>query len=292
MINELQESELRISELRPKLHRYCARLVGSAVDGEDIVQDSIVKALEALRHKGYIENLEGWLFRIAHNTSLDFLRRKVRETNRSSEEDVYSISDSEEDQAQRDVASASLQAFMLLPVAYRSTVILKDVLDYSVQEIYEITGMSIPSIKAALHRGRARLKEIGQQVKENRMPMLDPASRARLAEYVERFNAHDFDAVRALLAEDVQLEMVNKTRLNGKAEVATYFTNYTRLPDWHSELGWVDGQPAIVVRQPASTTSKPSYFILLRWDAARVVFIRDFVHARYVAESAEIIEKI
>jgi len=58
--------------LRPKLHRYCARMAGSAVDGEDIVQDALLKAMEAYPHDSSIAHPEAWLFRIAHNTALDF----------------------------------------------------------------------------------------------------------------------------------------------------------------------------------------------------------------------------
>ena len=70
--------EQLVGKLRPKLHRYCARMTGSAVDGEDIVQDTLIKALAALPNVGVIDNPEGWLFRIAHNTALDFLRRRAR----------------------------------------------------------------------------------------------------------------------------------------------------------------------------------------------------------------------
>jgi len=64
--------------LRPKLHRYCARMAGSAIDGEDIVQDALLKAMEAFPRDGSIANPQAWLFRIAHNTALDFLRRRLR----------------------------------------------------------------------------------------------------------------------------------------------------------------------------------------------------------------------
>jgi RNA polymerase sigma-70 factor, ECF subfamily len=287
-----QDPILTISELRPKLHRYCARVVGSVVDGEDIVQESIVKALEALRRNSSIANLEGWLFRIAHNTSLDFLRQRSRQINRTSSQEMDLIADSNSESVQKDIAAASLHTFMFLPVAYRSTVILKDVLGYSVQEVCDITGMTLPSTKAALHRGRTKLREIGSETLENRLPALDQKARARLAFYVDRFNARDFDAVRNLLAEDVHLEMVNKTRMRGKVEVGEYFTNYSRLKDWSCSLGRVDQRLAIVVRQPVTISSTPAYFILLQWDGEQVVSIRDFVHARYVTQSAEIIESI
>ena len=68
-----------IGEMRPKLHRYCARMTGSVIDGEDVLQEALVKAIEAFPGSGQIDNSEGWLFRIAHNAALDFLRRRARQ---------------------------------------------------------------------------------------------------------------------------------------------------------------------------------------------------------------------
>src|ERR1700745_3434077 len=70
--------ERLVGELRPKLHRYCARMTGSAIDGEDVVQEAFVKAVEAYPGSGTIVNPEAWLFRIAHNTALDLLRQRAR----------------------------------------------------------------------------------------------------------------------------------------------------------------------------------------------------------------------
>jgi len=61
-----------LGELRPKLHRYCARMTGSVIDGEDVIQEALVKAIDAFPPADSIANLEGWLFRIAHNAALDF----------------------------------------------------------------------------------------------------------------------------------------------------------------------------------------------------------------------------
>src|ERR1700704_4572216 len=68
-----------LGELRPKLHRYCARMTGSVIDGEDVLQETFIKSIEAFPHTGPLANAEGWLFRIAHNASLDFLRRRARQ---------------------------------------------------------------------------------------------------------------------------------------------------------------------------------------------------------------------
>ena len=62
-----------LGELRPRLHRFCARMTGSVIDGEDIVQEAMLKALELLSGAEAIDNVEAWVFRIAHNAALDFL---------------------------------------------------------------------------------------------------------------------------------------------------------------------------------------------------------------------------
>src|SRR6476660_9564032 len=79
--------------MRPKLHRYCARMTGSVIDGEDVLQDALIKAVEAFPAAGPIGNPEGWLFRIAHNTALDFLRRRNRQAALHSEGEVDMIAD-------------------------------------------------------------------------------------------------------------------------------------------------------------------------------------------------------
>src|SRR5260221_11815542 len=150
-------------EMRPKLHRYCARLTGSVIDGEDVVQEALVKAIEAFERSPAIANPEGWLFRIVHNAALDFLRRHARWEVARAAEDFEMIVDPRDTIRDRQIAAASLRTFMRLPVAHRSTVILMDVLEYSLREISEILEISVPAVKAALHRGRTRLQELAAE---------------------------------------------------------------------------------------------------------------------------------
>src|ERR1700751_5119080 len=67
-----------VDEIRPELHRYCSRMTGSVFDAEDVVQDTLAKAYYALGQMREPPNLKPWLFRIAHNTAMDFLRRYER----------------------------------------------------------------------------------------------------------------------------------------------------------------------------------------------------------------------
>jgi RNA polymerase sigma-70 factor (ECF subfamily) len=277
-----------LGELRPKLHRYCARMTGSVMDGEDVVQETVVKALEAFDLAGPLANPEGWLFRIAHNAALDHLRRRARDQAALSGEDLEAMVDPSDPVQDRQIAAASLHTFMRLPVAQRSSVILMDVLGYSLDEIGRVTESSIPAVKAALHRGRERLREIAQEPDDRPPPRLAEPERARLATYIERFNARDFDAVRAMLADDVKLDLVNRTRRAGRKDVSVYFTNYDKATHWHFMLGFVERRPAILVRDPKDPGGKPNYFILLDWTGGQLANIRDFLYAPYAIDGAEV----
>ena len=279
--------EALLAAMRPKLHRYCARMVGSVIDGEDVLQDALIKAVESLASAGAIGNPRGWLFRIAHNTALDFLRRRNRQEVFRSGEEVDMIADPADTVLNREIAGASLRTFMRLPVAQRSSVILMDVLGCSLQELCEVMDFSLPAVKAALHRGRAQLRELAEEPDDLPPPKLSEADRNRLGDYVAHFNARDFDAIRAMIADDVRLDLVNKTRMNGKAEVSKYFGNYSKVSDWHLVPGLVEGRPAILVFDPNVPGSGPKYFMLLRWSADKVATIRDFRHAAYVIDGAE-----
>ena len=213
-------------QLRPSLHRYCARMTGSVIDGEDVLQEALVKAIEAFAAAGPLSNPEGWLFRIAHNTALDFLRRRNRQEALRSGEEVEMIVDQLDAVESRQIAATSLRTFMRLPVAQRGSVILMDVLGCSLKEICAVMDCSLPAAKAALHRGRTQLREIADEPEDAPQARLSDADRARLGAYVDHFNARDFDAIRAMISDDVRLDLVSKTRMRGKAEVSSYFGNY------------------------------------------------------------------
>jgi RNA polymerase sigma-70 factor, ECF subfamily len=277
-----------LGELRPKLHRYCARMSGSVIDGEDAVQETLVKAIEAFPSFASIDNPEAWLFRIAHNATLDLLRRRARQEARQSEKELEMIVDPVSTVEDRINAAVSLRTFMRLPAAQRSSVILMDVLGYSLDEIADVTDTSLPSVKAALHRGRTRLKELAHEPEDRPTPALSAEDRARLTGYIDHFNAREFDVLRNLLAEEVKVDLVNRRRLQGRGEVSNYFGNYERATHWHFVPGFVEARPAILVYNPANLAGPPTYFVLIEWHADRLIAIRDFLYAPYVMEGAEV----
>jgi RNA polymerase sigma-70 factor (ECF subfamily) len=275
-----------LAALRPRLHRYCARMAGSALDGEDIVQDALAKA--ALRYDAaLVRQAEAWLFRVAHNAALDFLRRRALERSvfveAPMEEDA--MADGAEDpRAAAETAAAALAAFMHLPIAQRSAVILADVLGHALHEIAQMLETSVPAVKAALHRGRARLRDLGPQLAQEAPPALPPEHAALARLYAERFNARDFDGLRAMLAEEVRLQLVGRLQMKGKAEVSAYFGNYARIDGWQVEAGNIEGRAGLWVREGEST--RAAYPIVLEWgDGKGLERIRDFRYARYVLDA-------
>lgn len=266
-----------VQEIRPQLHRYCARLTGSVIEGEDIVQDALAKALYAISMQPEVPQLRPWLFRIAHNTALDYLKshgHKYTEP-RAELDDAVEPDERPDPYALR----AALSRFLALTVAERSAVILKDVLGHSLEEAAATMDATIPAVKAALVRGRAKLRDA-----EPAIAAADAAARAQLDSYARLFNARDWDGVRTLVGEDCRLDLVSKSQRRGKA-VGMYFGRYEK-EDVRLEVVRLEGRLALAARVAGAPA--PAYFILLEWDAGRVCAIRDFRYIPYIADDAEL----
>ena len=277
-----------LARLRPALHRYCARMVGSVLDGEDIVQDTMLRALESARTADAIEHVDRWLFRIAHNAALDFLRRNKRREQLHSTDDVDTLIDPVDEFARREATAATLPAFMRLPPSQRSAVILFDVLDHTAEQVGAILQTSTGAVKSALQRGRGNLRRAAQRADTAPpWPPLSDAQRTLLQSYVALFDARDFDRLRDLLAADVRLDLVDRLQLEGEA-VREYFHRYGQRDDWRAEAGMVEGRPAVLMHRRAALDAGHDSFIVLGCDGGRVTTIRDFLFAPYALDGAEI----
>ena len=274
--------EDRLQALRPRLHRYCARMTGSTVNGEDVLQDALVKALHARSQGTEVDNLEGWLFRIAHNASLDFLRGRSRNTVVPLTEDIEA-----EPMPEADIVAIGFQTFLRLPELQRCAVILKDVLGHSVEEIANIAECSPAAAKSALQRGRSTLRLLAQEPEDTRLPLMSDSDRRKISAYVDMFRSGDFDAIRAMLADDVKLELVNRLHWQGREKIAPYFTRYAEVAKWRFALGAVEGRPAMLVFDGTVSMERPAHFVFIEWSENRITEIRDFLFAPYVLEAMD-----
>jgi RNA polymerase sigma factor (sigma-70 family) len=277
-----------VADLRPELHRYCARMTGSVADGEDIVQETLARAYYLLPEMDEVPAFRPWLFRIAHNRALDHLRRYEARMGEPLEAVQDSAADPAPDPgdiiAHQQAVQVAVSRFVELAPAQRSCVILKDVLGHSLEEIGALLELSLPAVKAALHRGRVRLRELADAQPPAPPPrQTSPA----VARYVALFNARDWDGVRTMLAEDVQLDLVSRAQRAGRA-VGDYLTNYDRYRDWRLAPAWLEGREVIAVfRAPGDT--RPGYFIELNFEQDKIRRIRDFRYVPYVMQDAVVV---
>jgi hypothetical protein len=109
-----------------------------------------------------------------------------------------------------------------------------------------------------------------------------------VARYVALFNGRDWDALRAMLADDVRLVQSTYPLRAGAADVGMLLGIYARSAPVRVAPGWLDGREVIAVWEEPHA-AKPSYVMLLEWTDGRISFIRDYRYVRYVVDDAELV---
>jgi RNA polymerase sigma-70 factor (ECF subfamily) len=172
---------------------------------------------------------------------------------------------------------------LTLPPKERACVLLKDVFDYSLEEIAELVDSTVGGVKAALNRARTKLAESSPPAPSARS--VSPELKRVMQLYVERFNRRDWDGVRELTSADARLNVAE--RFAGKFSDAAYFFNYERWPwPWKLAVGEVDGEPVVLVLRRGADTWTPHSAI--RFDVAgeRIERIVDYIHCPWVISAA------
>jgi RNA polymerase sigma-70 factor (ECF subfamily) len=272
-----------ISSLRPSLHRYCARMTGSVMDGEDVVQEALFEAYRKLDKFDESRPLKPWLFRIAHNRCIDFLRRRGVRDEAETAAAVPEVT-SPADAAPLGVGKAIEHLVAVLPPRERASILLKDVFDYSLEEIADLTDSTVGAVKAALNRARSKLAKSSPKPARSASPELKQIMQL----YVDRFNRRDWDGVRELISADARLNVFD--RFAGKAADAAYFVNYDRWPwPWKLAVGEVDGEPVVLILKRGADAWTP--YSTIRFDVIgqRIERIVDYIHCPWVIEAATIV---
>ncbi len=269
-----------ITQLRPHLHRYCARMTGSVMDGEDVVQEALFEAYRKLDKFDEGRPFKPWLFRIAHNRCVDLLRRRGA---RNEAEAVAAVDEAVLPIEPLDLGHALEHLVLTLPPKERSCVLLKDVFDYSLEDIAGMVDSTVGGVKAALNRARTKLAASAPQANIPRSANPEVTRVTRL--YVERFNRRDWDGVRELISADARLNVADA--FAGKVSDAPYFSNWGRwsMP-WKLANGEVDGEPAVIILQRGPDTWTPYSVVRLSVVGGRVEHIADYAHCPWVISPA------
>lgn len=225
--------ELRLERHRVELTGYCYRMLGSSVDAEDAVQETLTRAWRGYERFEARASLRSWLYRIASNVCFDLLKagqRRARPIDLAGLGTVDSpIGDplpeatwiqpvpdgrvlaAEGDPAELAVARESIRlafiaALQHLPPRQRAVLILREVLRWEASEVAELLDTSVASVNSALQRARATLGTRGLSLTDP-APALDDEQRDLLTRYVDAFERYDIDSLTALLHEDATQSM-------------------------------------------------------------------------------------
>ena len=226
------ELDRQLEQHRKELTAYCYRMLGSAFEAEDAVQDTFVRAWRSFDRFEGRAALRSWLYRIATNVCLDMLSGRERrarpmdlgparepiEANLHTLPEVTWIEPipdgrvmPEGDPAELAVARETIRlafiaALQHLPPRQRAVLILCEVLRWQATEVAELLETSVASVNSALQRARATLAD-GNVDATDPSPPLDDTDRALLDRYVAAFERYDMEALTALIQEDATQSM-------------------------------------------------------------------------------------
>ena len=224
--------EEQLEQHRGELTGYCYRMLGSAFEAEDAVQETLLRAWRSFERFEGRAALRSWLYKIATNVCLDMLNgreRRARPMDLGPSREpiaenlntlpgvtwIEPIPDGrvvpEEDPSELAVARETIRlafvaALQHLPPKQRAVLILREVLRWKASEVAELLDTSVASVNSALQRARATL-EASDVTFATTATSVDEADAELLARYVDAFERYDMDALTALIHEDATQSM-------------------------------------------------------------------------------------
>jgi RNA polymerase sigma-70 factor (ECF subfamily) len=272
-----------VSHLRRPLHRYCARMTGSAMDGEDVMQEALFEAYRKLDQLDEPGAMRAWLIRLAHRRCIDFLRRR-RARHRAEEGYAQDPVVLPIEPAGRSTGRAIEHLVLHLPPKERACVLLKDIFDYSLEEIAGLVDSTVGGVKSALNRGRSKLAALPPPpVASAGLPPQDPHLSKLLERYVELFNRRDWDGVRALTSADARLHVSDC--FDGLLSQSPYFVEFERSnAPWRIVPIELDGEAVLLVSFEIDGSWQAGYPVRIETREGKIVSITDYHACPWILE--------
>jgi RNA polymerase sigma-70 factor (ECF subfamily) len=236
----------RLAEHRPALHAYCRRLTGNVWDGEDLVQDTLVRVFSLLgKTDARLENPKAYLIRTATNLWIDRVRRRAREQAAIALEQGEAASTPFQEAADGRPAAKAL--FQMLHPQERAAVLMKDVFELSLEETAALLCTTVGAVKSALSRARGRLEG------ERPAAGFDAPPKELVERFMRALAATDMEAMKTLCAAHVSVELVGGVELDSFEKARTFFTHahmvmprlgFGERPWW--KLAEYEGEPIVL----------------------------------------------
>jgi RNA polymerase sigma-70 factor (ECF subfamily) len=266
---------------RPRLHRYCSRMTGSVLDGEDVMQDVLFEAYRKLELLKDDQLLAPWLFSIAHNRCIDFIRKRAVRYAKEAAAAEPDVAPATELYC-HGIGRALVRLVIKLPPKERACVLLKDVFDYSLQEIAVLVDSTVGGVKSALNRARSKLAALAAQPVAQ--VAISPDILNLHAEYAERFNRRDWDGIRQLISADARLQISD---LYAGPASGRYFTRFEAMAHpWRLATGRFDGEPVLVLLGGLAPEPEPTVIVRLASERGTIQAIHHYTARPWILADA------
>jgi RNA polymerase sigma-70 factor, ECF subfamily len=276
-----------------KVHAY--RMLGSFDDAEDMVQETLLRAWRSRATFEGRSSLRAWLYGIATNACLDFLRKHQDDRKPTAEGEVLYLQPFPDRllETRENIGLAFLAAIQFLPAKQRAALILCDVLDWSAKEAAELLEQTVPVINSALQRARATLRERQPELRPEWKPDLDPSQQQRslLERIVSATERGDVAGLAGLLQEDVRFSMPPQPGTwTGRDLVVKSWVEGGFGSDWFGQFRCLvtqsNGMPAVAnyVRKPGQSKFRAMALDVLQIEDGLVKSIVTFDLAGRVKE--------
>ena len=280
---------------RRELRVHCYRMLASADDADDALQETLLAAWRGLSGFEERSSLRAWLYRIATNCCLrmaDQRKRRVLSWDhgpaRSPDDDLGTpeegpwvepwVDPGAAYERKETIGLAFVAALQHLPPNQRAVLILREVLDFPAAEVAELLDTSVPSVNSALQRARQTVAARAPDREEQSVAVVAEQERSVLAGFVDAFERRDVDALVSLLAADVRFTMPPLPAwFDGRDDVGGFFERRVFATPWRALPVEVNGQPAFACYQEVGGTFRLSALNVLTIEDGEITWIASFL---------------